>query len=326
MLAPSWKARFSFDDILGESEPLRQVLWLGRRAADGGYPTLIVGESGTGKELLAHAIHSASPQSDGPFVAINCGTLSAELAVAELCGYEPGAFTGADRHLRTGLLDAASGGTLFLDELQDMAPGPQSVLLRVLETQSFVRVGGTQPVGVSVRVLATLNIAVEDAERRGLVRSDLLYRLNCLTIDIPPLRDRREDIRPIAEKTLREELHFLGEVTDEFWSALETCPHPWPGNARGLRNALLKAILASTSGRLVADDLPGALWTQRAVVTAPAPRPAPNGEAAEDMAALRAVLRANRNNISAAARRLGIHRSTVYRRLARNGEREPQES
>lgn len=110
---------------------------------------------GTGKELLAHAIHSASPRSEGPFVAINCGTLSAELAVAELCGHEPGAFTGADRRQRTGLLDAASGGTLFLDELQDMAPASQSVLLRFLETQSFVRVGGTQPVAVSVRVVAT---------------------------------------------------------------------------------------------------------------------------------------------------------------------------
>src|SRR5262245_9905722 len=258
MVSGSWRALFSFDDIRGESEALRQVVWLARRAAEGGYPTLIVGESGTGSELLAHAIHGASPQRDGPFVAINCGTLSRDLAVAELCGYEPGAFTGADRHQRTGLLDAASGGTLFLDELQDMAPGPQSVLLRVLETQSFLRVGGTQPVGVSVRVLATLNIAVEDAERRGLVRSDLLYRLNCLTIDIPPLRDRRADIRPIAEKCLREELHFLGEATDDFWSALETCPHSWPGNARGLRNVLLKAILASTRGRLVADDLPRA--------------------------------------------------------------------
>lgn len=155
MVSSSWRAFFSFDDIRGESEPLRQVLWLGRRAAEGGYPTLIIGESGTGKELLAHAIHSASPRSEGPFVAINCGTLSAELAVAELCGHEPGAFTGADRRQRTGLLDAASGGTLFLDELQDMAPASQSVLLRFLETQSFVRVGGTQPVAVSVRVVAT---------------------------------------------------------------------------------------------------------------------------------------------------------------------------
>ena len=320
MVSSSWRA-FSFDDIRGESEPLRQVLWLGRRAAEGGYPTLIIGESGTGKELLAHTIHSASPRSEGPFVAINCGTLSAELAVTELCGHEPGAFTGADRRQRTGLLDAASGGTLFLDELQDMAPASQSVLLRFLETQSFVRVGGTQPVAVSVRVVATLNIAVDEAERRGLVRSDLLYRLNCLTIDIPPLRERRADIRPIAEKCLREELHFLGEVDDEFWTALATCPHPWPGNARGLRNVLLKAILASTRGRLAAADLPRSLWNATSVRPSPAPHESTNGQAAEDLAALRAVLRANRDNVSAAARGLGIHRSTVYRRLARGGTR-----
>jgi transcriptional regulator with PAS, ATPase and Fis domain len=317
MESASWRPQFSFDDIRGESALLRQVLWLGRRAAEGGYPTLIVGESGTGKELLAHAIHTASPLAHGPFVAINCGTLSAELAAAELCGYEAGAFTGADRHTRTGILDAASGGTLFLDELQDMAPAPQSVLLRFLETQRFVRVGGTRPVAVSVRVLATLNVGVEEAERRGLVRSDLLYRINCLTIDIPPLRDRREDIRPIAEKCLREELHFLGEVDEAFWNALATCPHPWPGNARGLRNVLLKAILASTTGRLAAGDLPRSLWD--APPSPSAPVRLTEERAAEEIAALRAVLRANRDNVSAAARGLGIHRSTVYRRLARNG-------
>src|SRR5262249_46804177 len=309
MVSGSWRALFSFDDIRGESEALRQVVWLARRAAEGGYPTLIVGEAGTGKELHGQAIHGASPRRDGPFVAINCGTLSAELAFAELCGYEAGAFTGADRHRRTGLLDAASGGTLFLDELQDMAPASQSVLLRFLETQSFVRVGGTQPITVDVRVIATLNVAVDDAERRALVRPDLLYRLNCLTIDIPPLRDRRADIPPIAEKCLREELHFLGEVEDGFWTALATCPHSWPGNARGLRNVLLKAILASTCGRLSAADLPSSLWTVP-VVPASMPHEPAHQENGDDMAALRAVLRANRDNVSAAARGLGLHRST----------------
>ena len=316
MVSGSWRALFSFDDIRGESEALRQVVWLARRAAEGGYPTLIVGESGTGKELLAHAIHGASPQRDGPFVAINCGTLSRDLVVAELCGYEAGAFTGADRHRRTGLLDAASGGTLFLDELQDMAPASQSVLLRFLETQSFVRVGGTRPVTVNVRVVATLNVTMDEVERAGLVRSDLLYRLNCLTIDIPPLRERRADIVPIAEKCLREELHFLGEVDDEFWTALATCPCSWPGNARGLRNVLLKAILACSRGRLSAADLPRGIWDAPATA-AGVPHVSPNGRAADDIVALRAVLRANRDNVSAAARGLGIHRSTVYRRLAR---------
>jgi Sigma-54 interaction domain len=223
-LMTSWRARFTFDDIRGGSDALARVIRTGRRAAEGGYPTLIIGESGTGKELLAHGIHNASPLRDGPFVAVNCGTLTGELAVAELCGYEPGAFTGADRRTHTGILDVARGGTLLLDELQDMPPTAQSALLRFLETGSFVRVGGTQLVQASVRAIATLNVGVDELERRGLVRADLLYRLNCVTIEVPPLRERREDIRPIAEKCLREELHFLGDVEESFWDAVQTCP------------------------------------------------------------------------------------------------------
>ena len=315
-----WQSRYTFEDILGDSASLRHVIVLARRAAEGGYPTLLVGESGTGKELLAHAIHNASVSREGPFVAINCGALSGELAVAELCGYEPGSFTGADRRTHTGFLDAARHGTLFLDELQDMAPRPQSVLLRFLETGDFVRVGGTQPVQARTRVLPALNVGVDEVERRGLVRSDLLYRLNCLTIDIPPLRERREDIRPIAEKCLREELHFLGEVDERLWTALAACPYPWPGNARGLRNVLLKAILASSSERLTEDDLPSFLWQEPPASTPAAAIGDGAGRAArmaDDVRALQAVLRASDHNVSEAARRLGVHRSTIYRKLGR---------
>jgi sigma-54 dependent transcriptional regulator, acetoin dehydrogenase operon transcriptional activator AcoR len=314
----SWRARFTFDDVRGGSDALARVIWMGRRAAEGGYPTLIVGESGTGKELLAHGIHNASALRDGPFVAINCGTLAGELAVAELCGYEPGSFTGADRRTHSGILDVARGGTLLLDELQDMPATAQSALLRFLETGTFVRVGGTQLVQSNVRVIATLNVAVEDVEGRGLVRPDLLYRLNCITIAVPPLRERREDIRPIAEKCLREELHFLGEVDDAFWESIMSCPYGWPGNARGLRNVLLQAILASTAHRLSAADLPGLLWAEAPRRDSARPVTARSGDA-DEVIALRAVLRANRDNVSEAARSLGIHRSTVYRRLARSG-------
>jgi transcriptional regulator with PAS, ATPase and Fis domain len=318
-LMTSWRARFTFDDIRGGSDALARVIWTGRRAAEGGYPTLIIGESGTGKELLAHGIHNASPLRDGPFVAVNCGTLTGELAVAELCGYEPGAFTGADRRTHTGILDVARGGTLLLDELQDMPPTAQSALLRFLETGSFVRVGGTQLVQASVRAIATLNVGVDELERRGLVRADLLYRLNCVTIEVPPLRERREDIRPIAEKCLREELHFLGDVEESFWDAVQTCPYAWPGNARGVRNVLLKAILASTAHRLAASDLPAFLWTETPRREPARHAPETRGPDADEVIALRAVLRANRDNVSEAARSLGIHRSTVYRRLARSG-------
>jgi transcriptional regulator with PAS, ATPase and Fis domain len=276
---------------------------------------MVVGESGTGKELLAHAIHLASPRSEGPFVAVNSGTLCGDVAVAELCGYEPGSFTGADRHTHVGLFDIAVGGTLFLDEIQDMPPTPQSVLLRFLETGKFLRVGGTQLVQSRPRVISASNVAPEDLEKRGLVRSDLLYRLNCMTIELQPLRERRDDIRPIAERCLREELHFLGEVEPDFWHALETAPYSWPGNARGVRNVLLKAILNSKEDRLSQTDLPNELWQQ--TPQRAEPKEAKGGDGQLGIDALRAVLGATHHNVSETARRLGIHRSTVYRRIAR---------
>ena len=314
-----WKAGYSFGDIVGESAPLQQAIHLARQAAEAGYPTVLVGESGTGKELFAHAIHRASARRDGPFVPINCGTLSGELALAELCGYEPGSFTGADRHTREGILDTARGGTLFLDELQDMPATPQSALLRFLETSKFVRVGGTQPIHSSVRVIAASNVPIDELERCGRVRSDLLYRLNCVTIEIPPLRERRTDIRPLAEKCLREELGYLGDIDEEVFAALTTCPYPWPGNARGLRNILLRALLGLSDHHLTAADLPAYLWTI----------PQGNGRgngAAHDMpdeeaVAIKAVLEAAGDNVSEAARRLGIHRSTIYRKLGRDSKR-----
>ncbi len=312
-MVSSWRASFSFDDILGASEALRGAVRLAQRAAQAPYPAVLVGESGTGKELFAHAIHNASQRRDGPFVAINCGTLRGDLAVAEMCGYEPRSFTGADRQAHQGLLDAAQAGTLFLDELQDLPPTPQSVLLRFLETGDFVRVGGTRPVHSSVRVIAASNLPVDQLEANERVRSDLLYRLNAFVIHIPPLRERREDLRPIAERCLREELHFLGAVDDQVWAALSACPYHWPGNARGLRNILLRAILASSEDRITVNDLPPELWAARANGK---PKPEAAG-ANQPSQAVRAVLEASNNNVSEAARRLGVHRSTIYRRLGR---------
>jgi transcriptional regulator with PAS, ATPase and Fis domain len=283
---------------------------LARHAASTDYPTLVLGESGTGKELLAHAIHNASPHREGPFVPVNCGTLCGDVAVAEMCGYEPGAFTGAERRTHVGIFDIARGGTLFLDELQDLPPTPQSVLLRFLESGTFRRVGGTRPMLSQPRVIAAANLAIDDLERRGHVRSDLLYRLNCVTIELQPLRHRREDLRPIAERCLREELHFLGTVDEEFWARLRELPYSWPGNARSVRNVLLKAILASKQDHLTRDDLPRDPGTA-------AREAAPSIEERQPLEAMREMLAATGRNVSEAARRLGIHRSTMYRRLAR---------
>ena len=163
---------------------------------------LVLGESGTGKEMFAHAIHDLSVRRAGPFVAFNFGAMSEELTISEMCGHEPGAFTGATASgTKSGIFDSAQGGTLFIDELQDAGPKAQSLLLRFVETHTFVRVGGTAPVQSDVRVIAASNNA--DARLAERVRPDLLYRLNSITVRIPPLRERLEDIQPIAERHLR---------------------------------------------------------------------------------------------------------------------------
>ena len=212
--------------------------------------------------------------------------------------------------------DAAREGTLFLDEFQDLPPTPQSVLLRFLETGRFVRVGGTQEVHCGLRVVVATNLPIEELSD-GRIRSDLIYRLNCLSIEIAPLRDRRQDIRPIAEKCLREELHYLGEVDDGMWQALESCPYPWPGNARELRNVLLRTILVSSRDRLMAADLPSELWhrSQLARGIKRGDNNSGNNPGDGAIVALKAVFDASHHNVSETARRLGIHRSTVYRRL-----------
>ena len=316
MNTEAWTARYTFNDILGVSRQLRQTIELAHHAARADYPVVLVGESGTGKELIAHAIHNASARRRGPFVAVNCGMLCGEMAIPELCGYEPGSFTGADRHTHQGFFDAAREGTLFLDEFQDLPPTPQSVLLRFLETGRFVRVGGTQQVHCGLRVVVATNLPVEELSD-GRIRSDLIYRLNCLSIEIAPLRDRRQDIRPIAEKCLREELHYLGEVDDGMWQALESCPYPWPGNARELRNVLLRTILVSSRDRLMAADLPIRVVASQSAREGIKRGDNNSGSNPGDGAivVLKAVFDASHHNVSETARRLGIHRSTVYRRL-----------
>ena len=301
---PQWSARHGFDDIVGHSAVLKDTLRLARAAADTNYPVLLMGESGVGKELLAHAIHGASARAANPFVTLNGGAFSEELILSELCGYEAGSFTGADRKARTGFLEAANGGTLFLDELQDFGPKAQSVLLRFLEDGTFVRVGGNRPRKSDVRVIAACNLGRAELEKR--VRSDLLYRLDCITLEIPPLRKRPEDIRPIGEKILREDLHFSGRVDERVWSCLRN--YTWPGNVRELRNTLLRVVLQCGGDLIRPSDLP--------LASAPQARCGPPVDC-EDAAEMLAILRQANGNVSEVARRLGVHRSTVYRRINR---------
>jgi transcriptional regulator of acetoin/glycerol metabolism len=304
----TWSSRYTFADIVGDSPSIANAVRLATRAARTDYPVLLLGESGTGKELFAHAIHDLSPRRGGPFVAFNFGALSEELTISEMCGHEPGAFTGAKQGAaKPGIFDSAEAGTLLIDELQDAGPKAQSLLLRFLETHTFVRVGGTAPVQSDVRVIAASNASDQELARR--VRPDLLYRLNSIMVRIPPLRERPDDIRPIAERHLRT-LGFRGVVEPQVWERLMR--HQWFGNVRELQNSLLRATLNCSGLRLTAEDLPP-LGHSDGGAGPPAQGVADSDEAGELLQALREA----HGNINQAARNLGIHRSTLYRRLTR---------
>lgn len=316
----TWSSHFTFADIVGDSPALATAVRLATRAARTEHPVLVLGESGTGKEMFAHAIHDLSVRRAGPFVAFNLGALSEELTISEMCGHEPGAFTGATASgTKGGIFDSAQGGTLFIDELQDAGPKAQSLLLRFVETHTFVRVGGTAPVQSDVRVIAASNNP--DARLAERVRPDLLYRLNSITVRIPPLRERLEDIRPIAERHLRT-LGFRGVVDPEVWEQLRR--YRWPGNVRELQNALLRATLNSLGMRLTVEDFPPLASTENNSSDRIAPATSMEialANATETSDEVVRALRECRGNVGKAARMLGIHRSTLYRRLERLGLR-----
>jgi formate hydrogenlyase transcriptional activator len=235
---------------------------------------LIRGETGTGKEGLARMVHEFSPRFNAPFVPVNLGAMPEGLIESELFGHEKGAFTGASRR-RPGRFEQADGGTLFLDEVGDAPPSVQVRLLRVLQERVIERVGGTEPVAVDVRVVAATNRNLEEMVARGTFRADLYYRLAVFPIELPPLRDRREEIRPLAS-------HFLGRhaalmhrrpprVSDDVWRALEA--HDWPGNVRELENFVQRALILSPGPELTLPDLPAGAGRPAAVEPLPAAAP-----------------------------------------------------
>ncbi len=245
------KERFGVDDIIGVSEAVREMLGLVQRIAKSGATTVLIhGESGTGKELLARAIHARSGRAEKPFMAINCTALPEKLVESELFGHEKGAFTDA-KFSKKGLLELAAGGTALLDEVGDMHPPMQAKLLRVIEEKSFMRVGGTRDIQVDVRIIATTNRDLLQQVKEGTFREDLYYRLKVVPIFIPPLRERREDILPLAK-------HFVDRYSKEFRREVkgiapeaEALLHEygWPGNVRELRNAIERAMILGSGAR-----------------------------------------------------------------------------
>jgi transcriptional regulator with PAS, ATPase and Fis domain len=232
------------------SPVMRRLLTVTGRVARTGFPVLITGESGTGKEIIARAVHQYSARAARPFIDVNCAAIPEHLMESELFGYEKGAFSGADS-MKTGLFEAAHTGTLFLDEIGELDSRMQAKLLRVLDGQPYYRLGGSRKVTVDVRIVAATNIGLDDALASGKFRSDLFYRLDSYHLHVPPLRERVEDIAPLAAFFLSESHLTLSEAA---MARLED--YAWPGNIRELRNALNKAAILASGPEIEPDDLP----------------------------------------------------------------------
>ncbi|RMG54153.1 MAG: sigma-54-dependent Fis family transcriptional regulator [Acidobacteria bacterium] len=305
--------KYTFDDILGESPGIKQALKLARLAAGNNLPVLITGDSGTGKEMIAQAIHAASARADGPFVAINCGSIPQELIQSELFGYEGGAFTGARRGGNRGKFEEAHEGTIFLDEVSELSAGAQVALLRVLQEMEVVRLGGSAPTTVDVRVIAATNEDLHRLVEARTFRHDLYYRLNVLTIELPPLRERREDIPILAQAFLEATAAQLGRpplrLSPEAMSAL-TAYH-WPGNVRELKNVIQRVAALCENPIIRCRDLPPEV---RGAVR-PLSGEQSTSVRSQEREELLQMLRRNSGNVSETARQLGVSRMTLYRRM-----------
>lgn len=304
-------------EIIGSSLAMRQVFSMIEKVKDTDGTVLIIGESGVGKELVARAIHYGSERAHRSFIAINCGALPDELLESELFGYEKGAFTGAVNR-KTGLFEAADGGTVFLDEVSSISPMMQVKLLRFLQERSFMRLGGKETIGVDVRVIAATNEYLKDAVDRGAFRKDLFYRLNVLPIEIPPLRERREDIPLLIRHFIRKfSLRMERTISAIDKDAEELLKgYKWEGNVRELENVIERAITITDDDVIGTDDLPDEIRIRREALLESAPAYPPNLTLFDlERLHIADVLKSVNGNKSKAARILGIDYSTLRRKL-----------
>ncbi len=299
-----------FAGIVTRSPRMHEVLRIVERVAPTDSTVLILGESGTGKELVARAIHERSARAERAFVPIHCGALPREVLESELFGHEKGAFTGA-ANAKPGLIELADGGTLFLDEIGEMEPESQVRLLRVLESGMFFRVGGTRPRRVDVRVVAATNRDLAEAMRTGQFRQDLYYRINTITVHLPALRERPEDVGLLADHFLRVNVSFgVKRLSPEAQAALEA--YTWPGNVRELQHAIERGVILAKDDEVQVADLPPEL-----AGTPSAPAAATPGGSLESMERqhIVATLRQVGGHRGKAAALLGIDPKTLYRKL-----------
>jgi len=318
---PVLSAKYSFSDIISVSRQMQEVIDQARVFAMLDSPILITGETGTGKELFAHSIHLAGPRRQNPFVIVPCGAMPPELLTSELMGYTDGAFTGARRDGRCGLLEAANGGTLFLDEVEDLPADSQAALLRFLQEGQIRRLGENRLIQLDVRVIAATNQDLAELVKERRFRSDLYYRLHVLPLGIPPLRNRREDILPLARHFVR----IYSERMEKQISSIEPeaqealLSYDYPGNVRELQSLIQRAVAFSVTGKITLKDITiakeGFGWVPRATTGRDecdsGVRPLKDLE--KQM--IQEALVACSGNVTLAARMLGISRSTLWRRL-----------
>lgn len=311
--------KYSLENFTGSSEVMQKVYARIRQAAKSNANVLIEGPSGTGKELVAQALHNLSARSKGPFVAVECAALSSTLLESELFGHEKGAFTDAIKE-RQGRFELADGGTLFLDEIGEIDASTQVKLLRVLETRTFQRVGGSKDIKTDIRIVAATNRDLRKYVEEGKFREDLYYRLNVIDIHLPALKDRPGDIALLVNRFLKEFCRENGvkpkSVDPEAMRALEN--YDWPGNVRELRNAVEKMVVLSEGDRLGMNDLPYELTRSRNAVSPGAPvMPPVRGVNIKELekAKILSTLERFHYNKTRAAEELGISRRTLHRKL-----------
>lgn len=310
------KVEDPFHKIKGRSQTIRHAVGLAKKVASTDASVLITGESGVGKELFASAIHKGGPRGKGPFIDINCGAIPASLFESELFGYERGTFTGANKEGKKGKLDAAKGGTLFLDEIGEMPLDLQVKLLRVLQEKRYYRVGGTEPIPLDVRIIAATNRDLEEMIEAGRFRSDLYYRLHVVSIRIPPLRERMEDIPELIQLCLNEfSLKYskpIPELDPEVMYRF--IHHDWPGNVRQLRNIIERIMILTDGETIRPHHLPNQFMKRKKDGTTSPPSLHSPVADSEEMR-IRNALKTTYGNKSAAAKLLGISRATLYNKI-----------
>lgn len=312
-------AKYDFDDIITNSLRMIELKKLAKRVAHSNATVLIRGESGVGKELFAHAVHKASPRSSFPFVRVNCAAVPENLIEAELFGYEEGAFTGAKKYGKPGKLELADGGTLFLDEIGDMPLAMQAKILRCIQEREFERVGGLKPIKVDIRIIAATNCNLEEMVAKELFREDLYYRINVVSLVIPPLRERKEDIPLLTsyflKKLYAEDGYKPKKMEKETMEILQS--YNWPGNIRELRNVIEKMLNFAESDFLTPHDIPqNIIKGQGKKRRYNQPLKSLMDETEKDL--LVHALQLTKGNKTRAAELLGIHRSTLYDKLEKH--------